>query len=1053
MAMCIHAKGEVVKPAAIITRVAGEAFAIRDGQEILLTPDFEVLVTDTLYTKAGAKVELRFHDQTEVDLGPLTRINVSEFSFNEADTAPAFGLHVLEGLVRTASGKIVEQNPEGFSLTTPMGAAGIRGTVIWVYVTNNQVVFTVSEMGEGHTVIITAADGRSVVLNFPESGVIITDSDLSPLAIFNMDASHLEDYLKQIFEDLLSSTHNGFSIQTDADFLAKLGVVGAEPFFVSTNLVETFFGILDHLGLGRNTPEGLLQDFGSSGPNPSPNPSPNPAPVFTSYIGSGDAQSNTLLGAMNQNHTYNGLAGNDLIVVYNGSDFIEGGYGSFDYILKYGDVAGDIDGDPETFTAIYGDEAIMNGVTSDASDVIIVRGLDLYDPGVLIGGDRYQYATMSGGLISGDGLDLTDVDTRNGVPGSSIAGDGGSLTVGASTAGDGDVISIHGFMTGGAIYGDARTFTATDYATYSLGNDQISIDKGCDENGNLVGGEMSGGVIYGDAQTASSANNNADIDMGADTIIITTLTGDGAVYGDMYSYSGINGSTCGDDVFIITTMSGGAIYGDAYILSGASQPKPGADTFTIGTLTGGAVYGDAHTVSMSGTDMPALGDDTFTITTMTGGAIYGDAKTLSITADHSIDAYDTFTITNMVGGAIYGEAESVTLGEGSSRTSISSSYNNQFIVTQMTGGELYGAGKEVALYNAVLGGSDNSTMSSTFFIDHGQGGTIHGVAKTLHIEAEADTTIFSLLSPAITVKIDGTVGNTAANMTIYGAAENLESLTFLNDTHDIPYTKLLSPSIKFDADSNTDASVNNCTIYGVAKNIGTISASDPGGETVNLVDSFNPTITMDGHLTNTTIYGISKTIGPISLPSFFGTADGNPLTMAFAAEVTINGTLGAGSKIYTSPVITGDFNINGSNDPNDYFGDLVTVNTIAGGLVDTGIGNDKVTLNNAVGTSYISLGKGADVLYLHGLTDGAVLHLDFGDDDATDKVDLDSLIGFGGNVTIHLYNFNNAEDSFFQNSTVWTITDTTQDTFTVSLGSSIITCLVASGPFPGAPIV
>ncbi|MDR1659862.1 MAG: FecR family protein [Desulfovibrio sp.] len=110
-----------------------------------------VRATDRIITDATGKARILFHDDGAVSLGSNTSLDLIDV-MPEGD-APVFKAHVAQGMARFITGKIVERNPKGFSVSTPEGTAGIRGTIFAL------------QTGNGRTTIYVANATRDVVLN------------------------------------------------------------------------------------------------------------------------------------------------------------------------------------------------------------------------------------------------------------------------------------------------------------------------------------------------------------------------------------------------------------------------------------------------------------------------------------------------------------------------------------------------------------------------------------------------------------------------------------------------------------------------------------------------------------------------------------------------------------------------------------------------------------------------------------------------------------------------------------------------------------------------
>ena len=108
--------------------------AQRDGQAVALDMKSPVGDRDTLTTDATGRAQILFDDDTTVALGSNTSLSLETVVAEGAN--PAFKARMGQGVARFITGKIVEKNPDGFSVVTPDATVGIRGTIFAVRVGN-----------------------------------------------------------------------------------------------------------------------------------------------------------------------------------------------------------------------------------------------------------------------------------------------------------------------------------------------------------------------------------------------------------------------------------------------------------------------------------------------------------------------------------------------------------------------------------------------------------------------------------------------------------------------------------------------------------------------------------------------------------------------------------------------------------------------------------------------------------------------------------------------------------------------------------------------------
>jgi len=125
--------------------------ALRAGQTVELGMKSPVSDKDVLTTDATGRAQILFDDDTTVALGSNTTLNL-ETVVTEGSN-PAFRARLGQGMARFITGKIVEKNPDGFSVVTPDATVGIRGTIFSV------------QVGNGTTIVFVTNTTKQVFVN------------------------------------------------------------------------------------------------------------------------------------------------------------------------------------------------------------------------------------------------------------------------------------------------------------------------------------------------------------------------------------------------------------------------------------------------------------------------------------------------------------------------------------------------------------------------------------------------------------------------------------------------------------------------------------------------------------------------------------------------------------------------------------------------------------------------------------------------------------------------------------------------------------------------
>jgi hypothetical protein len=87
-----------------------------------------VFVGDEIRTGPGARLQIRFDDQSRLTLGENARITINRFVYaSGGDSRQA--LAIARGVFRYATGQIGKLKPSNVAFKTPVASVGIRGTV------------------------------------------------------------------------------------------------------------------------------------------------------------------------------------------------------------------------------------------------------------------------------------------------------------------------------------------------------------------------------------------------------------------------------------------------------------------------------------------------------------------------------------------------------------------------------------------------------------------------------------------------------------------------------------------------------------------------------------------------------------------------------------------------------------------------------------------------------------------------------------------------------------------------------------------------------------
>lgn len=160
---------DAAKQIGVVTIAHGTATA--EGAEGVreLTVNSPIFVDDVVTTGSqGSAVEIKFSDGAVLSQGPNSTVLLDTYVFDPDQDTGEMTVKMLQGTFRSVTGEIVDMNPEGFQLETPLATIGIRGTTT------------------GHTV---GADGQEdhVVIDFVDKPVVIRPVSGGPVRLITRD--------------------------------------------------------------------------------------------------------------------------------------------------------------------------------------------------------------------------------------------------------------------------------------------------------------------------------------------------------------------------------------------------------------------------------------------------------------------------------------------------------------------------------------------------------------------------------------------------------------------------------------------------------------------------------------------------------------------------------------------------------------------------------------------------------------------------------------------------------------------------------------------------
>ncbi|MCW8929575.1 MAG: FecR domain-containing protein [Gammaproteobacteria bacterium] len=119
----VQAKQSIAK----VISVKGDVYAQSENKQRKLKRRSKVFKDDIISTGKDAGIQLRFTDGALMVLEDESQLTISEYAFNDNKNDQVL-FELLEGKLRTITGKIGKKNKKNYQMKTPVATIGIRGT-------------------------------------------------------------------------------------------------------------------------------------------------------------------------------------------------------------------------------------------------------------------------------------------------------------------------------------------------------------------------------------------------------------------------------------------------------------------------------------------------------------------------------------------------------------------------------------------------------------------------------------------------------------------------------------------------------------------------------------------------------------------------------------------------------------------------------------------------------------------------------------------------------------------------------------------------------------
>jgi hypothetical protein len=126
------------------TEVKNQVSTFRKGTSVRLDQGSSVFRSEAVSTGKASAARLTFLDDTNLAIGPSSRVVLDEFVFSPAQTTQALTINLARGAFRFSTGKL---DKRAYKIRTSTATIGVRGTVLDIYSGDGQTLVTLVDNG------------------------------------------------------------------------------------------------------------------------------------------------------------------------------------------------------------------------------------------------------------------------------------------------------------------------------------------------------------------------------------------------------------------------------------------------------------------------------------------------------------------------------------------------------------------------------------------------------------------------------------------------------------------------------------------------------------------------------------------------------------------------------------------------------------------------------------------------------------------------------------------------------------------------------------------
>ena len=136
------ARVEAAPKIGVTAAVKNDVRRIVSGGGQPLTVGTDLFTNERIRTGEASTAQILFLDKTSLSIGPRAELTLDRFVYNPSKGTGQVVLNAVQGAFRFVSGS---QNPRNYTIKTPVGNLGVRGTIVDLIVQGGQVIVILVE--------------------------------------------------------------------------------------------------------------------------------------------------------------------------------------------------------------------------------------------------------------------------------------------------------------------------------------------------------------------------------------------------------------------------------------------------------------------------------------------------------------------------------------------------------------------------------------------------------------------------------------------------------------------------------------------------------------------------------------------------------------------------------------------------------------------------------------------------------------------------------------------------------------------------------------------